>query len=103
MTVDNYPIENPAGEVDSDAFHRIATFLNAKIAKGEVNSQFDRDMVMVMVQMTQALGTLKTIAQGHYTSCAHESQYASGVVVDSHRIFTPQEAAQMFMDKLTGK
>jgi hypothetical protein len=52
-----------------------------------------RDIFLIMYQLNMATASLEGIAQGTFTSCEHESQYAGGVVSSGNRIYTPQEGA----------
>lgn len=58
-----------------------------------LGDEFIGDIRLVSVCYSHLLLAVKMIADGKYSSCAHEAQYAGGVVSEGNRIFTPAEGA----------
>lgn len=93
MSINSYPVNNDKGEISQAALNRLGDFYAKNFPPGtEITDPFLADVKVALTQAMIAFGSLQAVAQGVFTSCEHEDQYASGVVHPSHRIYTPAEA-----------
>lgn len=66
----------------------------------EVTDPFMLDLITLIKQAGEGIGSVEITAMGAYASCEHEAKYAGNQVSDGNRIYTPQEAALKTLQRI---
>lgn len=98
IVIDGMELQLPAPSAAMDRMRDYFADRYGHAKDGSLNPEYKEDPMMkdiflIMYQANVATAALEAIAQGAFTSCEHESQYAGDIVSNGNRIYTPQEGA----------